>query len=318
MPEDVGSRLAAIAGVTVRAQEPLARATTFRIGGPAQWLVEVPSQRALLAVVRLAATAGVPLHLLGLGSNVLLPDEGLPGIVCRLGGELKRVRVRGALVSAGAGLALPQLARRMAARGLLGLEALSGFPSTVGGAVCMNAGCYGTEIKDVLVAVSVVERDGTARRLPLAALEPAYRSTALQRTGALVTRAVFRLRPGHAAAALARIDELNAKRWASLPSGQPNAGSIFKNPPGDYAGRLIETCGLKGAREGGAEISLKHANVIVNTGGARAEDVLALMLRARDAVAARFGVELRPEVVLVGPLRARWERSAGSLHPRPA
>jgi len=187
----LAARLSAVPGVAVRAAEPLARYTTLRIGGPAEWLVEIPSQRALLAVVRLANGTRTPFHLLGLGSNVLVPDEGLPGIVGRLGGELKRARVRGDLVSAGAALPLPQLARRMAARGLLGLEALSGFPSTVGGAVCMNAGCYGTEIKDVLVSASIVERDGTARRITLAELEPAYRTTVLQRTGALVTRAVF-------------------------------------------------------------------------------------------------------------------------------
>jgi UDP-N-acetylmuramate dehydrogenase len=305
----LATALPAVPGLVVRSGEPLARYTTFRIGGPAEWLVDIPSQRALLAVVRLAIGSGAPFHLLGLGSNVLIPDEGLPGIVGRLGGELKRARVRGNLVSAGAALPLPQLARRMAGRGLLGLEALSGFPSTVGGAVCMNAGCYGTEIKDVLVSATVVERDGTARRMTLAELEPAYRTTVLQRTGALVTRAVFRLRAGDAPAAMARIDELNKKRWASLPSGQPNAGSIFKNPPGDYAGRLIEACGLKGLAVGGAEISLKHANVIVNTGGASAADVLALMLRARAAVGERFGVDLRPEVVLAGSLRAAWERA---------
>src|SRR5436190_1180204 len=303
----LAAALNTVPGLVVRPAEPLARYTTFRIGGPAEFLVDIPSQRALIAVVRLASAAAAPFHLLGLGSNVLIPDEGLPGIVGRLGGELKRARVRGDLVSAGAALPLPQLARRMAGRGLLGLEALSGFPSTVGGAVCMNAGCYGTEIKDVLVSASVVERDGTTRRMTIAELEPAYRTTALQRTGALVTRAVFRLHAGDAPAAMERIDALNKKRWASLPSGLPNAGSIFKNPEGDYAGRLIEACGLKGLSIGGAQISLKHANVIVNTGGASANDVLTLMLRSRAAVRERFGIELRPEVVLAGSLRATWD-----------
>lgn len=308
----LAAQVAAVIGVQVRAREPLARRTTLRIGGPAELLVEVPSQRALIAVVRLARAAAQPLHVLGLGSNVLIPDAGLPGLVVHLGGELRRARVRGDLVSAGGALPLPQLARRMTRRGLLGLEALSGFPSTVGGAVFMNAGCYGSEIKDVLVAASVVERDGTLRRLAVGELEAGYRSTILQETAGIVTRAVFRLRPGDGAQALARIDELNRKRWASLPSGQPNAGSIFKNPPGDFAGRLIEACGLKGAVVGGAEISAKHANVIVNAGGARADDVLELMLRARREVALRFAIELRPEIVLAGSLRERWLRDSSS------
>ena len=220
------------------------------------------------------------------------------------GGELKRVRVRGDLVSAGGALALPQLARRMTSQGLLGLEALSGFPSTVGGGVCMNAGCYGTEIKDVLVSASLVERDGSARRVQVADLRAGYRSTILQQSGAVVTRAVFRLHRGDGPAALARIDELNKKRWAALPSGQPNAGSIFKNPEGDFAGRLIEAR-AQGRDRGRCAISPKHANVIVNTGGAKATDVLALMLRAREEVVARFG-RAAAEIVLAGPLREAW------------
>ncbi len=306
----LGDALADIPGVALKAREPLARYTTFRIGGPAEWFAEVPSQAALVALLRFVHRANVPFHLLGLGSNVLIPDDGLPGVTARLGGELRRVRVRGNLVSAGGALALPQLATRMARRGLVGLEALTGFPSTVGGGVYMNAGCYGTEIKDLLMSVIAIERDGTRRRLTVADLEPAYRQTALQRSGAIVTRAVLRLERGDARAALARIEELNARRRASLPSGLPNAGSIFKNPPGDYAGRLIEACGLKGLTSGNARISPKHANVIVNLGQARATDVLDLMLGARAAVAERFGARLEPELVLAGELGRRW-REAG-------
>lgn len=289
-----------------RRDEALARHSTFRIGGPAELFLEVGSESALARTLRAAGELGVGVHLLGLGSNVLFPDAGLAGAVVKLAGELKRVRIRGTRVSAGAGAALAQVARRAAKAGLGGLEALSGFPSTVGGAVCMNAGCYGTEIRDVLRSVRVVERDGARRRLATAALEPAYRWTNLKVTGAIVTRALFDLTPGDSAALLARMEELNSKRWASLPSGQPNVGSIFKNPPGDFAGRLIEACGLKGATAGAAQISPKHANVIVNLGGASAEDVLALMRRARAEVAARFGHALEPEVILTGGLAGAW------------
>ena len=230
--ERLAGRLAEVPGLTVRAAAPLARLTTLRIGGPAELLAEIGSERALVAVLAACRAAGVPFHLLGLGSNVLVPDEGLPGVIGRLGGALKRVRIHGALVSAGAGAALAQVARRASRAGLAGLEALAGFPSTVGGAVHMNAGSYGAEVKDVLVSARVVELDGTRRRLATADLEPAYRTTILKRTGAIVTRALFELAPGDPEALVARMDELNAKRWAALPSGVPNAGSIFKNPPG--------------------------------------------------------------------------------------
>jgi UDP-N-acetylmuramate dehydrogenase len=311
--DDFDRRLATLrvaGGLEVRTHEPLARYTTFRIGGPARWLIDVATEAGLIRLLRAASEHGIPIHPLGLGSNVLFPDEGLDCAVVRLVGDFKRLRQHGEWVSAGAGLALPQLARRTAQRDLLGLEALSGFPSTVGGAVFMNAGCYGTEIRDVLVSARVVDAQGVARRVLTAELEPAYRSTRLQRDGGFVTRALFRLRRGDGAAALRQIDAWNAKRWASLPSGVPNAGSIFKNPPADFAGRLIESVGLKGAVLGGAEISAKHANVIVNRGGATAADVLGLMLRARTRVAASCGVDLIPEIVLTGVLRARWRGGA--------
>jgi len=300
------ARLEGVSGLSLRRDEPLARHSTFRIGGPAELFAEVASERALARLVEAVRETATPLHLLGLGSNVLFPDGGLPGVVARLGGELKRVRIRGRRVSAGAGAALALVARRAAKAGLAGLEALSGFPSTVGGAVWMNAGCYGTEVKDVLVSVRVVERDGRRRRLATADLEPAYRWTNLKVSGAIVTRALFELAPGDPAALLARMEELNAKRWASLPSGQPNVGSIFKNPPGDFAGRILDAAGLKGTRVGGAQVSPKHANVIVNTGGATAADVIALMRQMQNRAEANAGVRLEPEVILLGELNARF------------
>jgi UDP-N-acetylmuramate dehydrogenase len=306
----LADRLAGVAGLRLAAGEPLARHTTFRIGGPADLLLEAGSEAAVVAAVRAAGELAVPLEPLGLGSNLLVPDEGFRGAVLKLAGELRRVRIRGPRVSAGGGAPLAQVARRAAKAGLAGLEALSGFPSTVGGGVFMNAGCYGTEIRDVLRSARLVERDGARRRVSPEELEPGYRSTNLARSRAIVVRALFELRPGDPAALLARIDELNARRWSALPSGVANAGSVFRNPPGDYAGRLLEAAGLKGRRQGGAAVSERHANVIVNLGGATAADVLALMRAGRDAVAARFGVELEPELVLLGPLAARWREGA--------
>lgn len=300
------SWLGAIPGLAVRPGQALARLSTLRIGGPAELLVEVGSERALVALLREVAHRQVPFQLLGLGSNVLVPDSGLPGIVARLGGELKRVRIRGRRLSAGAGAPLAVAARKAAAAGLAGLEALSGFPSTVGGAVFMNAGCYGTEIKDVLHSARLVELDGRRHRIAVGELGAAYRSTALKASGAIVTRALFELQPGDPKALLARIDELNTRRWAALPSGQPNAGSIFRNPTGDSAGRLLDAAGLKGTSVGGALVSPKHANVIVNSGGATAEDVVALMRIMRARTAERFAVVLEPEIVLLGDLAERF------------
>ncbi len=304
-------RLASIPGVEVRAAVPLASVTTLRIGGPAEFFVRVESEAALTDVMTAARENELALHLHGHGSNVLFPDGGTRGIVCRLRGELEQVEVDGETVRSGAGVTLARLARDTAKRGLLGLEALSGFPSTVGGAVVMNAGCYGTEIRDVLTEVRVARPGRAVETLEAADLEPGYRTTNLQGTETVVTRAEFRLRRGDGDAALRRIDELNRRRWKSLPSGKPNAGSVFRNPEGDVAGRLIEACGLKGATSGGAEISRRHANVIVNREKARAGDVLDLMIMAHRAVRDRFGVELRPEIVLAGDLAEEfWRRTA--------
>lgn len=317
-PEGVNLRtrdsLASIPGVEVREAAPLASVATLRIGGPADLFARVDAEAALAGVLAVAADAGLALHVHGHGSNVLFPDGGMRGIVCRLRGELERVEVEGETVRAGAGVTLARLARDTAKQGLLGLEALSGFPSTVGGAVVMNAGCYGTEIRDVLTEVRVARPGRTVETLQAADLEPGYRTTNLQGTEAVVTRAEFRLRRGDGDAALERIDELNRRRWKSLPSGKPNAGSVFRNPEGDFAGRLIEACGLKGLKAGGAAISRRHANVIVNRENARAADVLELMIEAHRAVRDRFDVELRPEIVLAGELADEfWRRAAETL-----
>jgi len=239
---------------------------------------------------------------------VLFPDEGLPGVTVRLAGDFRKIEIEETVVTVGAAVSLAAVARSTVGDGLVGLEALSGFPSTVGGAVFMNAGCYGTEIKDVLVTADVLDPDGALRTLNVEALEPSYRETNLKRTGAIVTKAVFALQHGSSEEAMGRLNDYNRKRWKSLPSGKPNAGSIFKNPPGDSAGRLIDVCGLKGQASGGAKISEKHGNVIVNEDGATAGDIFDLMLRARLAVDTQFGIRLEPEVVLCGVLRERWNR----------
>ena len=299
-------RLEAVSGLRLRAGELLARRNTLRIGGPAELFVEVTHEEALRELLAAVQEVQVPLQILGLGSNVLIPDSGLEGVVVRLVDRFLEVSIDGFEVEVGAALPLAQLARTTATQGLRGLEALSGFPSTVGGAVYMNAGSYGLEIKDVLVSATVMDTSGHIRICTPAELDMGYRRTNLEGSGSIVTRAVLRLESGDPAEGLARIEELNRRRWQSLPSGQPNVGSIFKNPPGEYAGRLIEDCGLKGLRRGGAQISPKHANVIVNTGGATAAEVLDLMIEARRAVGKKHDIWLEPEVVLAGGLQSIW------------
>lgn len=308
------AKLEGVPGLELKPGESLAAHSTFRIGGPAELLVEVAHEQALQQLVAITSQLRTPFFLLGLGSNVLFPDEGLEGVVAHLGGSFGEVEISGDRVSAGAAVSLARLARRLARQGLTGMETLAGFPSTVGGAVYMNAGSYGVEIKDILVEATIVERSGKLKTLSCQELEPGYRRTVLKDSGAFVTRAIFQLRRGDAAEALARIDELNRRRRRSLPSGNPNVGSIFRNPADDSAGRLIDECGLKGSRRGGAQISPQHGNVIVNTGGARAVEVLALMTCARRAVGERFGIWLEPEVVLTGALRERWRQVCADMH----
>jgi UDP-N-acetylmuramate dehydrogenase len=306
-------RLAATDDLVLRANEPLAKHCTFQIGGSVQWYLEVGTVAGLTAVLALAQEHDTPLQILGLGSNILFPDEGLPGIVARLSGDFRRLEIAGTTVTAGAALSLAQVSRRTAQAGLVGLEALSGFPSTVGGAVYMNAGCYGTEIRDVLASAALLDADGTSRTATAEDLEPGYRETNLQGTSTIVTEAVFELSVGDSAAAVARIDELNRRRWKRLPSGVANAGSIFKNPPDDYAGRLVDECALKGRVSGGARISLEHGNVIVNDGGAEARDVLVLMLEMRRCVRQRFDIELVPELILTGSLAELWRADRAAV-----
>ncbi len=282
---------------------PLAPLTTWRIGGPARYLCRVRTGAALARVLGAASRESLPIALLGMGSNVLVADEGFPGCVLRLEGEFLDVRVEGERVLAGGGAPLGGVCAAAARAGLSGLEAITGIPSSIGGAVRINAGAYGGEIFDVLESVRLVARDGAAREAAASELPHGYRWTRLVETREIVAAAVLRLRPAGREEIAEKTRSVADRRRGALPS-EPNAGSVFKNPEGDFAGRLIEACGLKGERRGGALVSPRHANVIVNTGGARASEVLALMRVMRDAVRGRFGVTLMPEVELLG---MRWE-----------
>ena len=292
-----------IAGLKVRRSEPMARYTSMKIGGPADYFVEVETEQALQRLLALLQRYGIAFYLLGNGSNVLVSDRGIPGAVLRLTGEFKSVewREEGPVVwlRVGAAYGVTQLVREAARRGYGGLEFAEGIPGTVGGALVMNAGAYGSEIEKVVQRVEGITRQGQAAGWTRAEMTFTYRDSHLPE-GTVVTRVEMRLRKDEAVRVKSKVDELVRKRKSSQPSGFPNSGSMFRNPPGDFAGRLIEAAGLKGKRLGQSQISERHANFIVNLGGAKADDVRALMELARSEVKRQFGIELVPEVRLIG------------------
>ena len=283
----------------IRLSEQLSKHTTLRIGGPAEFFVVAKSSEGLAKTIRAANEEGKPFRILGKGSNVLVSDEGLPGYVVVLEGEFLDVSIDGDRLTAGGGASLGGVCAKAARAGLSGIEAISGIPSSIGGAVRINAGAYGGEIFDVLESLVVADRSGGLRARAASEIEHGYRWTSLIESREIVCAAILKLRPAPKEEIEGRTREVTEKRRGALPA-QANAGSIFKNPPGRFAGKLLEECGLKGMRRGGAEISTRHANVIVNDGAASASDVLELMRLMRRRVFETFAVELVPEVELLG------------------
>jgi UDP-N-acetylmuramate dehydrogenase len=286
-------------GSRVRASMPLAELTSFRIGGPADLFVAVEDEHELTHAKASAYRAGVPCFCLGAGTNLLVSDRGMRGLVVRLGDGFAKIEVDGTRVVAGAAAAFGTLVENVVELGLAGLEFGEGIPGTVGGGLVMNAGAFGGEIAKVVTLVHGVTEAGEAIALTKDDVKFAYRRTELP-SHFIITRVDFELAHGDRAQLMARVAELKAKRAARQPRGVPNAGSIFKNPPGNFAGKLLEVAGLKGTRHGGAAFSDQHANFIVNLGGAHADDVRALIEIARNKVKEQSGVLLEPEVRLVG------------------
>ena len=279
----------------------LARHTTIGTGGPARWFARPETVAALQADLRWAAERGVTVHVIGLGSNVLVHDDGVDGLVIRLAGELTAAAVEGSDLVAGGGAPNAVCLHRARAAGLGGLEFASAVPGTAGGGVRMNAGAYGREWRDVLVEALVVDADGS-RMVPVDELGLSYRRSALA-PGQVVARVRFRLHRSSPEAVKEKVAELLAQRKATQPTNKRTFGSVFKNPSSELgAGRAIEECGLKGHRIGGALVSPRHANFIENGGGATSADCMALMAEARRRVHDRFGVELEHEVRFLGSL----------------
>lgn len=284
----------------VHTQESMAAHTTFRVGGPADCLVELENAEQLQKVQRYLRQVEIPFVVLGNGSNVLVSDDGYPGVVLQIGRCMNRILVEGNCVIAQAGALMSQVARVAMEYGLTGLEFASGIPGTVGGGVVMNAGAYGGEMSQVVIKVTVVDSYGEILELSNATMEFGYRYSSIRNQSFAVTEVSFELIPGDKETIRQTMDELAGKRREKQPLEYPSAGSTFKRPEGHFAGALIMDAGLRGFQIGGARVSDKHCGFVINTGDATATDVITLIREIQVRVKDKFKVELEPEVVFWG------------------
>lgn len=284
-------------GCEVREREPLSAHCTFRVGGDCDVFIEVSSAEALKELVCLAYEQNVRYFVLGNGSNVLFSDEGYEGVILHIGQKMNRISLLDdGRVYAEAGASLSRVCTFALENSLTGLEFAYGIPGYVGGAVFMNAGAYGGEIKDVFVSADIITEDGEQLTLDLSDMEMSYRYSKLMINGSIVTSAVFKLQSGDKAQIKAKMDELMGKRKAKQPIEYPSAGSTFKRPEGYYAGALIEQSGLRGYSVGGACVSQKHCGFVINKGGATARDIRTLIKDVQRIVQEKQGVLMEPEV----------------------
>ena len=293
----LSAKLSQIPGLEVRAHEPMAQHTTFRVGGPAALMALPKRLEELSAVLRAAAEAGIVPFFLGKGSNLLVADEGVDRFLIKLAGGLTRLERDGETgLYLGSGLSLAQAANFAAGCGLTGLEFAHGIPGTLGGGVYMNAGAYGGEMKQVVTSVTVFRMDGTEQTLSAEASAFGYRTSVYQTLPCVIVRASLQLQPGDPDTIAQTMRALMEKRKASQPLELPSAGSTFKRPVGYFAGPLIEQAGLKGQGIGGAAVSEKHAGFVVNRGGATTDDIRRTMELVQTRVLETSGVQLEPEV----------------------
>lgn len=284
----------------VRAMEPMARHTTFRVGGPADLYVMPQTMAQLVHVIHACREEDAPYFLLGLGSDLLVGDGGFRGVMVACPEGLSGIEVSGVRITCQPGAALAEASRAAADHGLTGLEFACGIPGSVGGAVFMNAGAYDGCVADVLSSVTVLGQEGDIFDVPARDLDFGYRTSRVRTQGLVVLSATFALEHGDEAAIRAKMADLTARREAKQPLELPSAGSTFKRPQGHFAGKLITDAGLKGYQVGGAAVSTKHAGFVVNLGGASAADVRAVISHVQDEVERQFGVRLEPEVRFVG------------------
>ena len=284
----------------VLVQEPMSQHTSFHIGGPADILVIPSSVQGLLQVLELARTWQVPVTVIGNGTNLLVRDKGIRGLVIKLGNAIKEWQVESSRITFSSGLSLAMAAHVALDAGLTGMEFAAGIPGSVGGAIYMNAGAYGGEMKNIVTEVTVLDRQGQTRIIPAGEMCFGYRSSAIQGTENLILAATVQLQPGDPEKITAKMADLAALRRDKQPLELPSAGSTFKRPAGNFAGTLIDKAGLKGFSVGDAQVSVKHAGFIVNTGHASCADVLQLITAVQEKVFASAGIHLEPEVLIIG------------------
>ena len=290
---------AALPELVVYQQEPMKKHTTFRVGGPADLYV-CPKKQELPVILGLAKKKGLAVTVIGNGSNLLVGDKGIRGLVIEVGAQMNAVEVQGNILRAQAGALLSQVAAKAAAAGLGGMEFAAGIPGSVGGAVVMNAGAYGGEMKDIIEKVYVLDENGAQLELDRDALDLGYRHSCIPEKKYIVTKVVLELVPRNEAEIRSEMKELNEKRAEKQPLQYPSAGSTFKRPEGYFAGKLIMDAGLRGYQVGGAQVSEKHCGFVINKGDATAADICQLMRDVSDKVQAQFGVVLEPEVKMIG------------------
>ncbi|MCD7717445.1 MAG: UDP-N-acetylmuramate dehydrogenase [Lachnospiraceae bacterium] len=278
-------------------QESMKKHTTFRIGGPADLFAMPTALEEVCQIVRICREQGYPFYVIGNGSNLLVPDAGYRGLVLQLYKNFSRIEIsESCVITAQSGAMLSVIAKRALEAGLTGFEFASGIPGTLGGAVVMNAGAYGGEMKQVLVSATVLTQEGEVREIPASGLELGYRKSAVLPNGWIVLGAKLALKKGNPDEIRTRMDELKEQRVSKQPLDLPSSGSTFKRPEGYFAGKLIMDAGLKGYSVGGAQVSEKHCGFVVNRGGATAADVLQLIEDVTERVKTRFGVALEPEI----------------------
>ena len=287
-------------GISYIENEPMSAHTTFKIGGAADVLVTVRNIDELKATVDACKDCGVPYMILGNGSNLLVSDDGIEGAVIALDGDFKQITVDGTVITAGAGAKLSRLCTVALENGLTGLEFAYGIPGTVGGAMYMNAGAYGGEMKDVALSVTALNADGEIVEVPAAELEMGYRTSIFKKNNSIILFSKYKLNNGDKTAIKAQMDDVMNRRKTKQPLEYPSAGSVFKRPEGAFAGTLIEQCGLKGKTVGGAQVSEKHAGFIINIGGATCDDVMGLVALIQETVKRETGFELEREIIRTG------------------
>ena len=281
-------------------EEPMKRHTTFRIGGPAEVFVMPGNLEEVQRILEICRTEDLPYFILGNGSNLLVSDRGYRGVVIQLDRNFGEVKVEGTEIHASAGALLSTIAVAARRASLTGFEFAGGIPGTLGGAVVMNAGAYGGEMKDVLRKVMVMDQSGKVFEIPAEELQMGYRTSIIKTAGYIVLGAVLSLKEGNLEEIKMLTRKLSEQRTSKQPLEYPSAGSTFKRPEGYFAGKLIMDSGLRGYRVGGAQVSEKHCGFVINTGDATAEDVRSLMKHGTEIVYAKFGVTLEPEVKFLG------------------